>query len=309
MRISTTWHQQLGVNAMLQQQSKLSETQLKLSSGQKYLTPAENPGAATNLIDLQQNIKENEQYQVNIDAAKQRLELQESTLSNATDTLQRIRVLTVQSLNDTNTAENRIQIAFEIDQLNEHLMSIANTQNANGEYIFSGYKSDQPAYSYNSTTGYSYDGDPNSRRSITIGPNDRVVTDGDPGNQVFGEIPVPPPVPEQTPGGFSNIFQAIAQLSSDLKTNKPDSHSLTDLDQAMQRIDTTRASTGARLHALENQENLNADFILDNQTTASEIGDLDYAEAISQFNLQQISLQAAQQAYTKVQKLSLFNYL
>jgi len=45
------------------------------------------------------------------------------------------------------------------------------------------------------------------------------------------------------------------------------------------------------------------------KTVASEIGDLDYAEAISQFNLQNVALQAAQQAYTRVQNLSLFNYL
>jgi flagellar hook-associated protein 3 FlgL len=60
---------------------------------------------------------------------------------------------------------------------------------------------------------------------------------------------------------------------------------------------------------LDEQENLNADYILDNQSTASEIGDLDYAEALSKFNIQQLSLQAAQQAYVKVQNLSLFNYL
>ena len=63
------------------------------------------------------------------------------------------------------------------------------------------------------------------------------------------------------------------------------------------------------MNALDRQESTNDDYILDMQTTKSDIGDLDYAEAISQFNLQNISLQAAQQAYTRVQNLSLFNYL
>jgi flagellar hook-associated protein 3 FlgL len=302
MRISTSWNHQLGVNAMLDQQSKLNETQLKVSSGKKYLTPSENPVAATSLIDLQHNVKENEQYQVNIGAARQRLEIQESGISNATDILQRIRELTVQGLNDTNTVTNRQQIALEIDQLNDQLFSIANTKNANGEYVFAGYKSDKPAFSFNNITGYTYEGDSGSRK-IAIGPN-RMVTDGDPGNDVFGPVSA-----SSTPGNIDNVFQAVAKLSSDLKSNTPDTNSLSDLDKALERFSTIRASAGARLRALDDQENLNADFILDNQATASQIGDLDYAEALSKFNLQQISLQAAQQAYTRVQDLSLFKYL
>ena len=72
---------------------------------------------------------------------------------------------------------------------------------------------------------------------------------------------------------------------------------------------TVEASVGARLNALDNQEELNADFVLDMKTVLSATEDLDYAEAISKFNLQTVSLQAAQQAFTQVKKLSLFNYL
>lgn len=302
MRISTTWNHQLGVNAMLDQQSKLSDTQLKLSSGKKYLNPSENATAATGLIDLNQNIKENQQFQVNIGAARQRLSLEESSLDNATQVVHRIRELTVQGLNDSNTAINRQQIAMEISELNKQLLNIANTKNANGEYIFSGYRTDQAAFN---TSTYAYNGDANPRQ-IAIGPN-RMVTDGDPGEAVFGTVLTPPPA--LTPGSISNVFQAVAQIAGDLNSNTPNKGSLDDLDAALVRFDTTRASAGARLNALDDQENLNADYILDNKATASEIGDLDYADALSKFNLQQISLQAAQQAFTKVQNLSLFNYI
>jgi len=84
---------------------------------------------------------------------------------------------------------------------------------------------------------------------------------------------------------------------------------LGDISKALERFSTVRASVGARMNALDVQEDRNADYILDNKSTASEIGDLDYAEALSKFNLQEIALQAAQQAYVKVQNLSLFNYM
>ncbi|WP_150051180.1 MULTISPECIES: flagellar hook-associated protein FlgL [Methylomonas] len=301
MRISTYWNQQSNVNRMLDQQVKLNDIQLKLSSGQKYLTPSENPAVAATGIDLQQNIKEGEQYQVNIGFAKQRLGLEESTLNNATEVLQKIRELAVQGMNDINTAENRKQIAFEIDELNQHLLELANTQNANGEYIFSGYKTDAPAFS--NSSGYSYDGDAN-QRTLTIGPG-RTITDGDPGEAVFGTVAAG----TLTAGSIDNVFQAIDKLSTDFKADVANSASLNDLDTTLKRMGTIRASAGARLNALDSQDSWNTEYILQNKSTASDIGDLDYADALTKFNLQQTSLQAAQQAYVKVQQLSLFNYI
>ncbi len=66
MRISTAWSYQSTINNMLNQQSNLSETQMKISSEQQYLTPSENPVVASSLIDFNQNIQETQQYQTNI---------------------------------------------------------------------------------------------------------------------------------------------------------------------------------------------------------------------------------------------------
>jgi flagellar hook-associated protein 3 FlgL len=71
----------------------------------------------------------------------------------------------------------------------------------------------------------------------------------------------------------------------------------------------TRASVGTRLNALDRQEEINSDSILNTKTVLSATEDLDYAEAVSRFNQQTVSLQAAQQIFTQVKKLSLFNYL
>lgn len=70
-----------------------------------------------------------------------------------------------------------------------------------------------------------------------------------------------------------------------------------------------RAGAGARLNALDNQAEINADYQLQLQTTLSEVQDLDYAEAISRFELQLVALQAAQQSFSRISGLSLFNFL
>lgn len=84
---------------------------------------------------------------------------------------------------------------------------------------------------------------------------------------------------------------------------------LTDLDAALGNFSDIRAEVGSRLRTLEQQQDLNEDRLVDLNTAVSEIRDLDYAEAISRFNQQQVALQAAQQTYTQVNRLSLFDFL
>jgi flagellar hook-associated protein 3 len=141
MRISTAYPQQFNINSMFDQQGKFNETQLKISSGKKYLTPAENPSAASYSLGFKQSINETQQYQGNIDAVTQRLQLEETSLTSAIDAIQRLQELGLQGVSDSgNSTISRNAIADEFDQLNEHLIGLSNTRNANGEYIFSGTK-------------------------------------------------------------------------------------------------------------------------------------------------------------------------
>ena len=70
-----------------------------------------------------------------------------------------------------------------------------------------------------------------------------------------------------------------------------------------------RTRIGTRQNAVEQQREINDSSQFSMTTTLSQIEDLDYAEAITQLNLQSAGLQAAQQVYVKVQGLSLFNFL
>lgn len=298
MRISTTWQHQIGVNQMLNQQGKLTDTQLKMASGKKYLTPSENPQAAASLIDFNQRIKVYDQYQNNVGVVRQRLGQENSSIDAGINIIMRIRELTVQGLNDTNQGAAREHLASEIDQLNEQLRNIANTQDPSGEYIFSGYASNNQAFD----DSYTYQGG-QTARNLAIGP-ERTMADGDTGDTVFGLYDA-----TATVGNIDNVFQVVARLSADLKADTPNTLSLKDLDNAMERLSNVQVSVGARLNTLDVQESLNDDYIVDYKSIVSDIGDLDYAQAASDFNLQNVALQAAQQAFAKVQKLSLFNYM
>ena len=123
-----------------------------------------------------------------------------------------------------------------------------------------------------------------------------------------------------TPSSRQDLFTTIQQTISALKTNvvtqadqtllnNQIKNSLDNIDQAMENIGIVHAEVGTRLNVLETQNLINNDFILTSKITLSKVRDLDIAEAITDLNIRQISLEAAQASFVRIQNLSLFNFL
>ena len=300
MRISTAqWYRQ-GVDAMLDNQSTLSKTQLQLSSGQRMLAPSDDPTAATKVLELDQLLGKVSQFQRNADRAEARLRREEEVLQGMGDILQRVRELAVQGNTDSLTPEDRRAIALEVRQHLDGLLALANETDSNGEYLFSGYRTGTPPILDNGSGNYSYQGD-QGQRLVQIGSSRHVATN-DPGDKVFMGI-------DDGNGGTTDLFAIVHRFASDLDADNPSGSTLTQLDNAIDRISNVRASIGGRMNAIENQRGINDSFSLVMETNRSGLEDLDYAEAISRMQQQMLSLQASQQTFMKVEGLSLFNYL
>ena len=186
MRISTAQMTQQALAAMLDQQTQLSQTQLKISTGKQYLQPAEDPIAASQTLGLNKAKSQTDQYQKNADFASSRLQLEETTLQSATTVLNRARELAIQGNNAFISNDDRKIIALELRQRVDELLSLTNTQDANGEYVYAGYQSATKPFAYNGTGGVSYSGD-QGQRFIQIGQTRQIAT-GDPGFDVFMKI-------------------------------------------------------------------------------------------------------------------------
>lgn len=114
---------------------------------------------------------------------------------------------------------------------------------------------------------------------------------------------------------FDTINGAIAwmengSISTNQEQRQVDYNSiLNQLDSSMVHITSRRVDSGVRLQVLESQKSRHLDSELNIATGKSAIEDLDFAKAISEFEQSQIALQASQQAFTKIQGLTLFNYI
>ena len=186
IRISTTQTFNQGTNSILENQSKVNETQLQLSKGTRILKPSDDPIGSAIALDLQKQIDSSIQYIANGQAAESRLVVEESSLANVTDILQRIRDLSLQAANATLNATDRKTINVEIEQRLEELVGIANTQLSNGDYLFSGYRTNMKPFTVDGTGTVNYNGDQGVR---VVNVNTSVqVESGNSGDEVFMNI-------------------------------------------------------------------------------------------------------------------------
>ncbi|MEA1868295.1 MAG: flagellar hook-associated protein FlgL [Thermodesulfobacteriota bacterium] len=302
MRISTHQFQQQGIRAITDMEVKLSKTQLQIATGKRVLTPADDPGAAARILDLQQSIDVTRQFQRNGEAATANLNLEESALDSVTDLLQRIRELAVQAGTDTLNGHDRELIAKEVRQILDEMLGLANTVDAEGNYIFAGNKGHTKPFEQDQSGSFIYSGD-QGQREVQIASRMQVST-GDNGFEVFKNIPE-----SKEGGGKRDIFSTVYNYITSLEADDPDPNILKDIDLAMDNILVVYAKVGAGLNAIEKQKNVNEQYLLHVQEALSLVADLDYAEAVSRLNQQMLGLQAAQQVFVRVQGLSLFNYI
>jgi flagellar hook-associated protein 3 FlgL len=187
MRISTAEFTSQAILAIDNQSSALQQTQNELSTGLAVQTAADNPVAASQIVQLSQQQAQLSQYGTNLQSAQTRLTLEESSLSSATNTLQSIRDLTVQAGNATLNDSNRAQIATQIQTQIQALLGTANTKDSNGEYLFAGYATQTQPFATDPSSNVSYQGDAGTRL-IQISPN-QSVADSDTGATAFMDIP------------------------------------------------------------------------------------------------------------------------
>ncbi len=166
-------------------QSDLARTQSQISTGQRFTRPSEDPVAATRALQLDGSLQQTQQYASNISLAKSRLGMEESALDKVGDIIQRLRELAVTANNDSQSAETRAAIASEARQQLDALVELANSQDGNGEYLFSGYQTRTRPFT-KGPSGVTYNGDQGARQ-LQIGA-DRRIADGDNGYGIFMDI-------------------------------------------------------------------------------------------------------------------------
>ena len=146
MRVSTGQIHDAAVLGMERSQSQLVKLQNQISSQRRMLTPADDPVGAARALTITQSRAVIAQYAENQATASDRLGLVDSQLSAVTELVQNVRSRVVQAGNTVLSDSDRQAIAVELEQRFDELLGIANSRNAAGDYLFSGYQSESKPF-------------------------------------------------------------------------------------------------------------------------------------------------------------------
>jgi flagellar hook-associated protein 3 FlgL len=170
------------INAL---ESGINQTQNQISSNASFTTAAQNPIAAGEVNNYKQTLAQSQQFTTNANSAQTNLSTEDSTLSQVQNQLQSLRSLALEANSGTLTASEQSGIATQVQQIQNSLLALSNTQNGSGEYIFSGFSTQTQPFAL-TAAGSSYAGD-QGQRQIQIAPG-QSVADGDSGDSVFNQI-------------------------------------------------------------------------------------------------------------------------
>ncbi|AXR05709.1 flagellar hook-associated protein FlgL [Salinimonas sediminis] len=149
MRISTSQLYDQNIRAIMDNQREMTKTQEALSSGKQINRPSDDPVGAAKVVRLTEELDKLTQYQRNNDLLTSGLEQQEAVLDNINDTVTRARTLIVQAGSGVMADTDRRAIGVELAQIRDEVLGLMNAQNANGDYIFAGYQSQNQAFTFN----------------------------------------------------------------------------------------------------------------------------------------------------------------
>lgn len=182
MRISSQQAFNTGVQGIQRNYAQAIRTQEQISSGNRILTPADDPVASVRLMQLEQQQNMLTQYENNLTAATNSLVQEESSLNSVNTIMQRVRDIAVEAGNGALSQGDRQALAAELREREDELLGLMNTKNARGEYVFAGFQGKTEPFVRNADGSYTYQGDEGQRKlqiasslSVPISDNGKKV--------------------------------------------------------------------------------------------------------------------------------------
>jgi flagellar hook-associated protein 3 FlgL len=304
MRISNAQITAMMHGSMNTSSEKLGKLMQQMATGERMLMPSDDPISAVRVLRIQREEATLTQYRTNIANVSGNLSKQEANLKAASDTMLNVRDLLLWAANGSNTSEDLAAIANEMGNLERTILSFANVRDEEGRYLFSGTLSDRPAITFDAATqSYGLTGNDQYRQAAVA--NGVLVEENVTAAQVFG-------------GGVGmlNDLNTLVKMLADpaLDANDPAvqasiSSTLNSLDKTHGDLLGAVSELGGRQNTLTLLSSSNEDVSLVNQKIDGELSQLDYATASIDLNNYQLSLQATQKTYLKINGLSLFGML
>ncbi len=281
------------------QTRRILELQDQISTGFRVTRPSSDPIDARRAVNTRTLIAQNEQFISNISDVTPFLAETTATLQQVVDIIQRARQLTIQGANGTNSQSQLDTIALEVNELLESAVEAGN-HTTSGRYIFGGTRTLSEVYTVTRVGGdiatVTFNGNTDT---IAVSVSQRAdVRINESGVQAFD--------------GAVSAFDTLIAVRDDLLAGNQtglQTTQLGNLDLALEQVLVSEARIGAVENRLERVVNSTEDFLLQLRKLLSDKIDVDFAEAMINFNAQSNAFQAALGAAARIVQPSLLDFI
>ncbi len=292
MRVSDAFRYDGYSSAIRSADTRVQEAQDRVTTGKRIEKPSDDATGTRQLLSIGSVRTGIAGYTKNLDTAKGVLASSEAAYSDLGDLAQSARTLAIQGATSTMDASERTNIADQIQSLQDHLVTLGNSQAPDGRYVFGGQVTDAKPFAVNTDGTLAYSGN-TTVPTVETGPGE---------SQKVGE----------TGGSISSLYATLQGLQDHLRSGDITTISSTDLT-ALQNSSDTMASAqgdvGRRLNAIEATRSTLTRQDTDLAARASDIGDVDYATAIVDYTSAQSAYQAALTVTSKGFSMSLMDFM
>ncbi|MGL5070568.1 MAG: lateral flagellar hook-associated protein LfgL, partial [Aeromonas salmonicida] len=270
----------------------------QISANKRILQPSDDPVGSVRLLGLKKEQVAMEQYQKNIANAKSQLSQGEQQLETMTNMLMRLRELTQTAATGSLSEDDRRAVASETAVIKDGLLDLANARNESGSSLFAGSQVSKTAIVKTPAGDYQYQGDALIRevsiaKGVTVGLNQTA-------DQMF----------IQNGDFFKQLDTMVNAMENDAPDAAEQARNMLDRSKTLQDDISQMVSTiGARINLLDQVDEGHAEKGVYSKEVSNQIESLDYASAVTQQAHVLMALQVQQQAFAKVNGLSLFNYM
>jgi flagellar hook-associated protein 3 FlgL len=274
---------------------RMDNSQNQLATGRRINKPSDDPVGIAFGLRYRSEISANDQYESNANSAVSWMDYTDVTLNQAGFVLQRVRELTVQAANGTNSAEGLQAIKSEISQLTEQMVTIGNSE-FNGKQVFNGQLTDKKPYTLATAEKDVTD---DQKINFELGAGVKIgisIT----GNEVFGKA-----------GSSDNLFKVLKDIQAHMDANdfKGLTNDIGALDKRMDGFLEARADIGAKSNRIELILDRLKDIGINLQSLQSKTEDANVAEVITNLKTDENVYNASLDVGAKLIKPSLIDFL
>lgn len=299
MRLSTLYMYKNSAETMTKRMSQSNDVYLRMSAGKTLLKASDDPAAATDAVKHQDALAKLEMYSNVRSRARGALEYQDNILNGVGNLLTTtLKEKIVAAKTGSYSPDDRRALGEEIKGIRANLLDLANNRDASGNYIFSGFKTDTPAFDED---GNYLGGDEVRRQTVA---DDTGMQVSHLGKDVFGDI-------------FTVLTDAVAALTADPDDTDYDANleaalsaAMKAVDEGINRLGKAQAELGTNLQQLDALD-LSGDVLINDtivkvqNAIGSDTSKL--VTLVSESQMSELAFNASMFVYKKMQSMNLFN--